>query len=78
MYTVYGRDNCPHCVNAKELLESKGLDYEYKKVGEDVTIDQLRALCPVPIGTVPQIFLVLDDQQAYIGGFDKLKQHFSQ
>ena len=26
---VYGADWCPDCVNAKNLLSSKGIDFEY-------------------------------------------------
>lgn len=26
---VYGRENCPYCVKAKDLLEQKEIDFEY-------------------------------------------------
>ena len=31
-YTVYGKPNCQGCEQAKALLESKGLGYEYVDV----------------------------------------------
>lgn len=35
MMIVYAKSNCPNCVQAKNILESKGVEYEYINV-EDV------------------------------------------
>ena len=34
-YTVYSKRNCSYCVRAIELLESKGLTHDVKKIDED-------------------------------------------
>ena len=54
---------------AKELLKSKGVPFEERKLGETWTKEQLFEAVP-GARSVPQIFL--NDQ--YIGGFNELKQ----
>jgi glutaredoxin 3 len=64
---VYSTNDCPWCVRAKALLESKGLDY----AEIDISADTDRALEMVQRSgrrSVPQI--VIDDEP--IGGFVEL------
>ena len=64
---VYSTSNCPWCVRAKTLLQSKGLDYEEI----DISADGVRALEMVERSgrrTVPQVFI----EGESIGGFDEL------
>ena len=68
---VWSKLNCPFCVQAKALLEMKGIEYEERNVQEDWTKEQLLEAVPTA-RTLPQIFL--DDN--YIGGFTELKKHF--
>ena len=35
---VYGADWCPDCVNAKNFLSSKGIDFEYITINNDEAI----------------------------------------
>lgn len=74
MFVVYGKENCTYCVQAVALLESRGLLFEYKKVGEDVSREDFFSLFEKldlpPPRTVPQIFKL--DQ--YVGGFKELKE----
>ena len=67
---VWSKDACPFCVQAKALLESRGIDYEERNVQTDWTKEQLLAAVPTA-RTLPQIFL--DDN--YIGGFTELRRH---
>jgi glutaredoxin len=67
---VWSKNACPYCVQAKSLLEMKGIDYEERNVQEAWTKEQLLEAVPTA-RTLPQIFL--DDN--YIGGFTELKQH---
>lgn len=67
---VWSRDNCPYCVQAKQLLTIKGIEYEEKKIGESYTIEDLLEAVP-GASSVPQIFL----DEKYIGGFTKLRAH---
>ena len=66
---VWSKDQCPYCVQAKALLESKGIEYEERNVSKDWTREQLLEAVPTA-RTLPQIFL--DD--AHVGGFNELRQ----
>ena len=35
MLTVYSKNNCPFCVQAKSLLQLKGVEFEEIKIDED-------------------------------------------
>jgi len=69
--TVWSKDQCPFCVQAKALLESKGIEIEERNVSKSWTKEQLLEAVPTA-RTLPQVFL--DDN--YIGGFQELKRHF--
>ena len=66
---VWSKDQCPFCVQAKALLESKGIEYEERNVSQDWTKEQLLEAVPTA-RTLPQIFL--DD--VHVGGFNELRQ----
>jgi glutaredoxin len=68
---VWSKNQCPYCVQAKALLEMKGIEFEERNVSKDWTKEQLMEAVP-NARTVPQIFL--DDK--LIGGFTELKKHF--
>ena len=68
---VWSKNQCPFCVQAKALLESKGIEYEERNVQENWTKEQLLEAVPTA-RTLPQIFL--DDK--LIGGFTELRAHF--
>lgn len=68
MFTVYTKDNCTYCDQAKQLLTTKGLPFQALKLGQDITREELLAKVPTA-RTMPQIFK--DDQ--LIGGFVELK-----
>ena len=40
---VWSKDSCPFCVQAKALLESKGIKFEERNVSKDWTREQLLA-----------------------------------
>jgi|TARA_B110000977_G_C10743328_1_gene363854 glutaredoxin 3 len=71
MNIVWSKPMCPYCDMAKNLLDSKGIEYEVRMLGEQWTREQLLEACP-GVRTVPQIFL--DGQ--HIGTYDQLKEHF--
>lgn len=68
--TVWSKDHCPFCDQAKALLKQKGIEFEEKKIGYGFTKEDLLEAVPAA-RTVPQIFL---DEQL-IGGFTELKKH---
>lgn len=80
--TIYGKPNCPHCVNAIALCEEKGLEFDYLTVGEHVTVDELTSKVhevtnddSIVLRSVPQVFVTVDDTMRYIeGGFQGLRK----
>jgi len=69
--TVWSKNQCPYCDQAKNLLKMKGIEFEERNINKDYTKEQLLEAIPTA-RTVPQIFL--DDK--LIGGFTELKKHF--
>jgi glutaredoxin len=65
---VWSKDACPYCVQAKTLLEQKGIEYEEKKIGEGYSKEDLLEAVPTA-RTVPQIFL----DGELVGGFTELR-----
>jgi glutaredoxin len=68
---IWSKDYCPYCVNAKALLERKGIEYEERKIGEGYTKEDLLEAVP-SARTVPQIFL----DGELVGGFTELRAKF--
>lgn len=64
---MYTTASCPYCLNAKKLLDSKGLEYSEIAIDADaIKRDEMIKLSGRR--TVPQIFI--NDKP--IGGFDAL------
>lgn len=76
---LFGKEGCPYCKKAKELLKEKGIDYEYHNVvssPRDLYEMLARAKAYIPPKTpitVPQIWL----DGKYVGGSDKLEKSLS-
>jgi glutaredoxin 3 len=68
---IWTKEQCPYCVQAKNLLKLKGIDIEEKKIGEGFTKEDLLEAVPTA-RTVPQIFL----DGNLIGGFTELQKYF--
>ena len=70
MITVYSKNNCPFCVQAKSLLQLKGVEFE------EVKIDEVPEAREFVVGeghrTVPQIYQ--DGKLLVEGGFQGLKK----
>lgn len=54
MLTVYSKNNCPYCVQAKQLLESKGV--EYTEVNIEHHPEARQKLVDAGLRSVPQIY----------------------
>lgn len=68
---VWSKDNCPYCVQAKNLLQLKGIEFEERNITQGTwTKEQLLESVP-NARTLPQIFL----DEELIGGFNELKKH---
>jgi glutaredoxin len=69
MLTVYSKNNCPYCVRAKQLLESKGVEYTEVNIEKDPESRQM--LVDKGLRSVPQIF---HGYELIPGGFDGLSK----
>ena len=66
---VYSTPNCPYCVSAKTLLQSKNLNFKEIDVSDDV--ENMQKMMKLSgLRTVPQIFI--NDKS--IGGYEELAQ----
>lgn len=73
--TIYSKDNCPFCVNAKTLLNLKNIEYHEIKIGRDITREDFFQALP-DAKTVPQIFLKISGANVLIGGYTDLVRYF--
>ncbi len=70
---VWSKYQCPYCDQAKALLNSKGIQFEERKIGDGWTKEDLLEAVPTA-RTVPQI--ILNDE--LIGGFNELKKKLTE
>ena len=70
---VWSKYHCPFCDQAKALLQSKGIPFEEKKIGDGYTKEELLEAVP-NARAVPQIFL----DGEHIGGFTELRQKLTE
>jgi glutaredoxin 3 len=70
MITVYSKNNCPFCVQAKSLLQLKGIDFEEVKIDESTEAREF--VLGEGHRTVPQIYQ--DGKLLVEGGFQGLKK----
>ena len=66
---VWSKPMCPFCDKAKNLLKTKGIEYEERNIAQGWKIQDLLEAAP-SAKTMPQIWL--DD--VYIGGFYELEK----
>lgn len=70
MLTVYSKAQCPYCVQAKQLLESRGIEYEEIRVDLDPSAREF--IVEQGHRTVPQIY---KDGKLFVeGGFTGLSK----
>lgn len=69
---IYSKPDCPYCVKAKELLNSKEIAYEELIVGVDIPADEYRNMIPGHT-TVPGIYI----DNCFIGGYTQLVDYLN-
>lgn len=72
MFIVYGKEDCTYCVQAVELLKSKGEEFLYKKLDVDYSRDELFSTLD-QFGVVPRSMPQITSEQGYVGGFTELR-----
>jgi glutaredoxin 3 len=70
---VWSKDQCPYCVQAKTLLESRGIEYEERNINNGWDKDDLLTAVP-GARTLPQIFL----DEELVGGFTELRKRLTE
>lgn len=70
MITVYSKNNCPFCDQAKNLLKLKGIDYTEIKIDENAVARAF--ILSQGHRTVPQLYK--DGQLLVEGGFQGLQK----
>ncbi len=70
---VWSKPGCPQCVSAKQLLKTRGIEYEEKNIAEGHKIEDLLALVP-NARTMPQIWL----DGEHLGGYDQLEKKLNE
>jgi len=70
---VWSKDQCPYCVQAKALLESRGIEYEERNINNGWDKDDLLTAVP-GARTLPQIFL----DEELVGGFTELRKRLTE
>ena len=65
---IWSKEDCTYCDQSKRLLESRGIDYEERRIGSGWTVEQLLEAVP-GARSVPQIAV----DGVYIGGYNQLK-----
>ena len=70
---ILSRYHCPYCDQAKALLQSKGIQFEEKKIGDGYTKEELLEAVPTA-RSVPQIFL----DGELVGGFNELRKKLTE
>ena len=62
MIIIYGRENCKHCDELKNIMDETGLDYKYIDINERPSAKNV--LIVRGLSTVPQTF----NEDVHIGG----------
>jgi glutaredoxin 3 len=68
MITIYGKENCPWCIRAKDLAEQYSLKYTYLDIGINPELRTELFERHPETKTVPQIWW--DDR--HLGGYEAL------
>jgi glutaredoxin len=76
MLTIYSKNNCPFCVRAKQLLESKGVPYTEVNIENDPESRQM--LLDKGLRSVPQIFHGYELIEGGYNGLTKKSAEFFQ
>jgi len=68
---MLARHGCPHCARAKELLERNGITFEAVYLGDELTMQGVKAASGK--ATTPQVFI----EGKLVGGADQLTEYLS-
>ena len=58
--TVFGTPTCPGCKQVTEFLTASDVEYTYRSIGEDTTVESVEAIVNQPVRAVPVIAIFTD------------------
>lgn len=70
--TLYSKNSCGQCDQAKMLLSMKSIDYTLKMLDIDYTLEEIQTLVPSA-----KSFPVIFKDDTYLGGLNELRQYIS-
>ena len=80
-YTIYGKDSCAFCDNAKAMLTQRGKNFSYKQLDKDYFREDLMEVFQNTFDVIPrafpQIILTTEIGETYVGGFTNLQEHLN-
>ncbi len=68
--TIIGKEDCQLCKAAVDLSIAKNIPFEYKKVNEDLTLEEAFKLAGTPFRQFPAIII----EGKFIGGFNEYRR----
>lgn len=74
---IYGKENCINCDKSKMLCQIKSIDFQFRHVGNDISVEDLHEKVGHPVHALPQIFLTRDATTCHVGGYDELRAALS-
>ena len=75
-FHVFSKKRCKFCVSTKKLLEEKKLPHVITYVDSaPQALDELKERCQWE--TVPIIFEILGDKEAFVGGYTDLEEYLN-
>lgn len=73
-FAVYGKESCPHCINAVELLKEKEIEHAYIDLDKDA--EALKFIKSEGHRRIPVIFSINESEGqsewTLVGGFSEL------
>ena len=77
MITIYGKQGCPQCDQAKRFCEQAGQEYQYLTLGVDYQREEFIQQMQNEYGVTPRTMPQIVQDGVYIGSFQELKAHLS-
>lgn len=74
---IYGKENCPWCEKAKELLDKRDIPYDYINISDKENFsdnDLKKLVVEIAPGAKTVPIVLINDR--WIGGYSELKEYF--
>lgn len=76
-YVVYGKENCPACDRAEELLTAAGKEYTYLQWDVDYSHDELYEATGIFTAAMPRIVYQDGDAKTVLKDLASLQEHLN-